>query len=89
MLSEKSDQARYITAYHDDQGKNVALVNQWQKEGKLLDCKITSTKIKVSFKNKENVQKAKAMLGIKPRSNRRSNGGGGKPRAASNANDLI
>ena len=29
MASEKSDQTRYITAYHDDKGKNVALVNQW------------------------------------------------------------
>jgi len=90
MASEKSDQTRYITAFHDDKGKNVALANQWLKEGKLHDCKITSKSIKISFKNRENVQKAKTMLGIKPRGNRRSSGGGGgKQRDASNANDLI
>ena len=89
MLSGKSDKTLYLTAFHDDKGKNVALVNQWQQEGKLTDCKITSSKIKFSFKDRENVQKAKTMLGIKPRNSRGSFRGGGKPRGGSRAKNLI
>ena len=91
MPSGQSDQTRYLTAYHDDKGKNVKLVKEWQREGLLSDCQITTSKIKISFKNRQNVQKAKTLLGIKPRNNRRNpgGGGGGKQRGSSNANDLI
>ena len=89
MLSEQEDKLRYITAQQDIQGKNIAQVKKWHQEGKLHDYKIEGQKIRLSFKNKANVPKAKAILGVKPRNNPRGNGGGGKQGSGANDGGLI
>ena len=90
MLNEQDEKIRYITAQQDIKGKNVAQVKQWHREGKLLDYKIEGQKsIKISFKNKANVQKAKIILGVKSRYNTRGNGGGGKRGASANDGGII
>ena len=55
MQSAQNDQPRYITATQDDKGKNLTKVKEWHKKGLLTDYKVADGKIKISFRNRDNV----------------------------------
>ena len=64
MSSDANEKRRYITATRDEEGKNEQKVKEWEAKGLLTDCQLTSTQIRLSFKDGSNVTEAINILGI-------------------------